>query len=75
MFYMNLKKGFLPVQYIVDVMEEAKEDFSRQEIINKYEVIKKAIPKDWIKRTENMEEGKNRKEVYVKLGVLETSLL
>lgn len=72
---MNLKKGFLPVQYIVDVMEEAKEDFSRQEIINKYEVIKKAIPKDWIKRTENMEEGKNRKEVYVKLGVLETSLL
>jgi len=64
----EFKEGFLPVQFIVDVMEEAKEDFSRQEIINKYEIIKKAIPKEWINRIESMEEGKNEKEVYVKLG-------
>ncbi len=38
-------RGVLPVQYIVDVMEEANEDYSRQEITNKYDVIKNAIPK------------------------------
>ncbi len=49
-------------------MEEAKEDFNKQEIINKYDVIKKGIPKEWIKRIENMEEETQGKEVYVKLG-------
>ncbi len=64
----EFKEGFLPVQYIVDVMEEAKEDYSRQEITNKYDVIKNAIPQDWIKRIENMEEGKQEKDVYVRMG-------
>lgn len=43
----EFKEGFLPVQYIVDaihMMEGAKEDYSRQEITNKYDVIKNAIP-------------------------------
>ncbi len=63
----EFKEGFLPVQYIVYVMEEAKEDYSRQEITNKYDVIKNAIPQDWIKRIENLE-GKQEKDVYVKMG-------
>lgn len=63
----EFKEGFLPVQCIIDAMEEAKEDFSTQEIINKYEVIKNAIPKEWIERIENMEEGTGR-EFYVKVG-------
>ncbi len=49
-------------------MEEANEDYSRQEITNKYDVIKNAIPQDWIKRIENMEEGKQKKDMYVKMG-------
>lgn len=57
----EFKERFLPVQYVVDAMEEAKEDFSRQEITNKYEIIKKAIPKEWIARIESMEEEGTRR--------------
>lgn len=64
----EFKEGFLPVQCIVDAMEEAKEDYSRQEITNKYVTIKEAIPKEWIKRIENMEEETKEKNIYVKLG-------
>ncbi len=64
----EFKEGFLPVQYIVDVMEEANEDYSRQEITNKYDVIKNAIPQDWIKRIENMEEGKQKKRCVCEDG-------
>lgn len=63
----EIKRGFLPVQYIVDTMEEAKEEYSRQEIINKYTIIKSAIPEDWIRKIENMEHGKQEKEVNVML--------
>lgn len=49
-------------------MEEAKEDFNKKELRNKYEVIKEAIPKEWIKQIENMEEEKQEKEVFVNLG-------
>lgn len=49
-------------------MEEAKEDFSRQELKNKYEIIKHAIPKQWITKIETMEEGKDEKDVNVMLG-------
>lgn len=59
---------FLPVQYIFDVLDEAKEDFSRKETKNKYDVIKEAIPQDWIKRIENMEDEKQGNEIYMKLG-------
>lgn len=62
------KEGFLPMQYIIDVMEEAKEDISRQEIKNKYEIIKHAIPKQWITKIETMEEEKDEKDVNVMLG-------
>jgi len=62
------KEGFLPIQYIVDVMEEAKEEFSRQELKNKYDIIKHAIPKQWITKIENMEDENNEKDVKVILG-------
>uniref|UniRef100_A0A672R4V8 Reverse transcriptase domain-containing protein n=1 Tax=Sinocyclocheilus grahami TaxID=75366 RepID=A0A672R4V8_SINGR len=64
----EFKEGFLPIQYIVDVMEEAKEDFTRQELINKYDLIKKAIPEEWIQRIENMEQTKQGWDIYVKMG-------
>lgn len=41
----EFKEGFLPTQYIVDAMEEAKEDYNEQDIIKKYEMIKKSNTK------------------------------
>uniref|UniRef100_A0A9J7XN67 Reverse transcriptase domain-containing protein n=1 Tax=Cyprinus carpio carpio TaxID=630221 RepID=A0A9J7XN67_CYPCA len=64
----EFKEGFLPTQFIVDAMEEAKEDYSEQEIKNKYAIIKSAIPKEWIKRIESMEGETKEKCIYVKLG-------
>ena len=64
----EFKEGFLPTQFIVDAMEEAKEDYSEQEIKNKYEIIKNAIPKEWIKRIESMEGEPKEKCIHVKLG-------
>ncbi len=64
----EFKEGFLPVQYVVDTMEEAKEDYTRQEITNKYCVIKNAIPQEWIDKIESMEPGKPEKDVYAMFG-------
>lgn len=64
----EFKEGFLPMQCIVDAMEEAKEEYSKQEITNKFEIIKNAIPKEWIKRIENMDGERKEKEIYVKLA-------
>ncbi len=64
----EFKEGFLPIQYIVDAMDEAKEEYSKQEITNKYEIIKNAIPKEWIKRIESMEGEQTEENMYVKLG-------
>ncbi len=65
---MSFKKVFLPVQYVVDTMEEAKEDYTRQEITNKYCVIKNAILQEWIDKIESMEPGKPEKDVYAMFG-------
>lgn len=64
----EFKKGFLPVQYVIDTMEEAKEDYTKQEIINKYEIVKNAIPHDWIVKIERMEQSTNVKDVYAMIG-------
>ncbi len=64
----EFKEGFLPMQYIVDAMDEAKEEYSKQEITNKYEIIKNAIPKEWIKRIESVEGEQTEENIYVKLG-------
>lgn len=50
----EFKEGFLPVQYVIDMIDEAKEDFNRQDLIKKYDIIKNAIPTEWLKRIENM---------------------
>jgi len=63
----EFKEGFLPTQFIVDAMEEAKEDYSEQGIINQFELIKSAIPKEWIKRIEGMEGEPKEKCINVKL--------
>ncbi len=60
----EFKEGFLPMQYIVDAMDEAKEEYSKQEITNKYEIIKNAIPKEWIKRIESVE-GEQQRRIFM----------
>lgn len=64
----EFKEGFLPVQCIIDAMEEAKEEYSRQEIKNKYQIIKTAIPQEWIQTIENKEDDVDGIEVYVRIG-------
>nr|BAC82613.1 pol-like protein [Danio rerio] len=64
----EFKEGFLPVQYVIDVMDEAKEDFNRQDLIKEYDIIKNAIPAEWLTRIENMEENKQSKDVIVRFG-------
>ncbi len=49
-------------------MDEAKEEYIKQEITNKYEIIKNAIPKEWIKIIESMEGEQTEENIYVKLG-------
>lgn len=64
MFCMSSRRVFLPVQCAVDTMEEAKEDYTRKEITNKYCMIKNAIQQDWIERIESRDPGKPEKDVY-----------
>lgn len=64
----EFKEGFLPVQCIIDAMEEAKEEYSRQEIKNKYQIIKTAIPQEWIEKIENIEDDIDEMEVFVRIG-------
>ncbi len=63
----EFKEGFFTIAVCNRCNGRGKEDFNKKEIRNKYEVIKEAIPKEWIKRIENMEEEKQEKEVFVKL--------
>ncbi|MGL4353855.1 MAG: hypothetical protein ACRCTP_08055 [Aeromonas popoffii] len=64
----EFKEGFLPVQFVFDAMEEAKEEYNRKEIMNNYETFKNAIPKDWIKKIESEEPGNKEKDVYAMVG-------
>lgn len=63
----EFKEGFLPEQYVIDTMEEAKEEYSRQEIKNNFNTIKQAIPREWIKRIESGE-GEKERNVYAKMA-------
>lgn len=64
----EFKEGFLPTQYIADTMDMAKEEYTTKEITSNYETIKNAIPKEWIKRIDSMEEEQTEKNICVKLG-------
>lgn len=64
----EFKEGFLTEQYVIDTMEEAKEEYNRKEIEKNLDIIKQAIPKEWIRSIENFEKEKETKEVYVKTG-------
>lgn len=57
----ELKEGFLTEQYVIDTMEHAKEEYNRKEIEKNPDIIKQAIPKEWIQSIEHFEKEKEAK--------------
>lgn len=62
------KNGFLPLQFVIDALEEAKEDFNVSTLKKQYDVVKKAIPKEWIEIIESGEKEEEKVEVSFKVG-------
>lgn len=62
----EFKEGFLPLQVIMDAMEEEKEDFNVMVLKKQYEEVKKAIPKQWLDEINKKEEKENKITVFVK---------
>lgn len=63
----EFKEGFVPVQVIVDALEEAKEEYNVNTIKKQYEEVKNAIPEDWLNVIESGEKSENKIEVFLKL--------
>lgn len=62
----EFKEGFLPVQVIIDAMEEAKEE---DNVLRKqYEEVKSKIPEDWLEMIQGGGSGENKMEVFLKLN-------
>ncbi len=62
------KEGFLPLQVMIDAMEEAKEEYNVNILKKQYEEVKKAIPKEWTKEIQNGEKTESRMDVFLKSG-------
>lgn len=62
------KEGFLPIQVLIDAMEEAKEEYNENTLKKQYEEVKKAIPKEWVEEIQNEEKSENRMDVFLKRG-------
>lgn len=63
----EFKEGFVPMQVIVDALEEAKEEYNVNTIKKQYEEVKNAIPKDWLKVIQSGEKSDNKIEVVLKM--------
>lgn len=63
----EFKEGFVPVQVIVDALEEAKEEYNVNTIKKQNEEVKNAIPEDWLNVIESGEKSENKIEVFLKL--------
>lgn len=60
------KEGFLPLQVIIDAMEEEKEDFNMSGLRRQYEDVKKAIPRQWLDEISKGGRSENKMEVFFK---------
>lgn len=63
----EFKKGFLPIQVIIDAMEEGKEEYRVSTLKKQYDEVKKAIPKEWMNEIQSGNEKENKLEVFVKV--------
>lgn len=62
----EMKEGFLPLQVIMDAMEEGKEDFNVMVLKKQYEDVKKAIPRQWLDEINKKVEKDNKITVFLK---------
>lgn len=60
----EVKDGFLPVQVIIDELEEAKEEYDIRSVKKQYEEIKNAIPKAWLNEIQKKEKKEGNIEVF-----------
>jgi hypothetical protein len=62
----EVKPGFLPIQAIVDTLEEIENVENRQLIKEQYLKLKEAVPLQWVKRIEDKEIGNVKPEMFLK---------
>ncbi len=60
------KEGFLPLQVIIDAMEDEKEDFNVAVLRRQYEDVKKAIPEQWLDEISKGGKSENKMDVVLK---------
>lgn len=60
----EIREGFLPVQVIIDELEEAKEEYDINNVKKQYKEMKSAIPKAWINEIQKEEKEEGKTEVY-----------
>ncbi len=70
----EVKEGFIPLQGIVDEIEEIGEEVDKSIVKQQFDKIKKAIPDEWIERIEKKEEGEGKVEVLLKESGKEVSI-
>jgi hypothetical protein len=59
----EIREGFLPMQVIIDELEEAKEDYDICCVKKQYEEMKNAIPNEWLNEIQS---GEGRKKGELK---------
>ncbi|MGL4357079.1 MAG: hypothetical protein ACRCSY_00005, partial [Cetobacterium sp.] len=62
----EVKTGFLPVQAIIDTLEENEEIENKQLIKEQYCKIKEAVPVEWIKSIDEKVKANEKPEVFLK---------
>lgn len=62
----EIKEGFLSSQVIVDAVNEIGEEVKREILEKQFEIVKKAIPKEWIKQIEQNYKSKKDVKVFLK---------
>ncbi len=59
----EIREGFLPVQAVIDELEEFKEEYDLS-IKKQYEELKSAMPKEWLNEMQKEEKKEGKVEVY-----------
>ncbi len=60
----EVREGFLPVQAVIDELEEFKEEYDLRSFKKQYEELKSAIPKEWLSEIQKGEKKEGKVEVY-----------
>ncbi|MGL5244158.1 MAG: RNA-directed DNA polymerase, partial [Sarcina sp.] len=63
----EVKDGFLPIQVIIDAMEEGKEEYRKSSLQKQYEEVKSAVPKEWLNEIRKTGETERKVDVCMKI--------